>query len=216
MTTTTTRWAAVVLCAVACARGAGPARDDDPRTAVPDEARAVIRVGPVGATQPSDATYALVDVTNRSDKDRLVTVGGVLLDDGGAEVGTLAADELRIPARGTRTYALIAPKAVATARRARFHVANALAVDYPPQVAIEDEQVKRGDLVVASAVARNTLDKDATAVVAATYYAADGAILARPFTIVPLPAGARRQVRFEGPKESARVVVFVGQIAFHQ
>jgi hypothetical protein len=206
----------VLLGALACSpRIEGPPRDDDPRTATVDEARAVIRTGPIGASKPHEASYVLVDVTNTSAKDRLVTVGGALVDDAGAEVAALAADELRVPAGGARTFALITQRPAPTARRARFHVANAVAVDYPPQVVIEDQQTKLGDLAVASAVARNTIDKDATAVIAAAYHGKDGAILARPFTVVPLPAGATHRVRFEGPRESARVTVFVGQIAFH-
>lgn len=209
------RWAAIVaLAAVACSKPAPPV-DDDPTAAVPDAARAVVRTGPVGASKPADASYVLVDVANVSPKDRLVTVGGALLDESGATVATLSADELRIPAKSTRTYALVADHPVPAARRATFKVLNAVAVDYPPQVVIEDEQLKRGDLTVVAATARNVIDRDATAVVAATFYGKDGAILSRPFTVVPLPASSKHAVRFEGAKDAERVVMFVGQIAFH-
>jgi hypothetical protein len=206
---------AAALCLAACASPTRKGPGDDPSVIAVDEARAVVRTGGVGATSPVDATYALADVTNRSGVDRLVTVGGVLLDEAGAEVGRLAADELRVPAGATRAYALVAERPVPAARRARFTVANAVALDYPPQVVVEGEKASHGDLTVVAATVRNVIDKEATAVVVAAFRAGDGRLLSRPFTVVPLAPGASRAVRFEGAKEAARAEIFIGQVAFH-
>jgi hypothetical protein len=157
----------------------------------------------------------LVDVENPSPTDRLVTLGGSLLDGENRPVSRLLPDELRIPTRGTRTFALVADAPALTATHASFKVENAVTVDYDPPVILEDPQVKLGDLAVIAAKVKNTVDKECTAVVAATFYGKDGAILTRPFTIVPLPGSASRPVRFEGPKETARAEVFIGQVAFH-
>lgn len=205
----------LAMLALACTPSVSRRAGDDPNTVQVDGERAVLKTGPVGASKPSDATYVLVDVANRSPTDRLVTIGGALLDEGGAEVGALQADELRVPANLSRVFALSTTQSVPAARRARFTVHNALAVDYPPQVVVEGEQVSHGDLTVVAATVKNAIDRDVTAVVAAAFHAADGTILARPFTIVPLAPGTSRPVRFEGPKEAARAEVFVGQVAFH-
>jgi hypothetical protein len=208
--------ATLTLAAAACTspRTAAPP-GDDPRAAVVREAGAVLRTGPVGADHPAEATYVYVDVQNDSNVDRLVTLSGDLLDEGGRAAAPLPPDEIRVPAHAARTFALVASKAVPEAKRARFHVGNAVAVDYPPQVAIEDFKLTRGDLAVATATAKNTIDKEMSAVVAATFYDPSGRILARPFVVVPLPVGGTRQLRFEGPRDAATATIFVGQMAFH-
>jgi len=206
---------AALLAATACSSKRPPPPGDDPAAVHALADRAVIKQGPIGAGQATPGTYVLVDVENPSPTDRLVTLGGSLLDGENRPVSRLLPDELRIPTRGTRTFALVADAPALTATHASFKVENAVTVDYDPPVILEDPQVKLGDLAVIAAKVKNTVDKECTAVVAATFYGKDGAILTRPFTIVPLPGSASRPVRFEGPKETARAEVFVGQVAFH-
>jgi hypothetical protein len=199
------RRALVLVCLVACNKPA-PKVDDDPKAAAVRDS--VVKKGPIGTGAPEEGSYALVDVENASAVDRLVTVAGKL------GPATLGADELRIPAHATRTFALIADKPVPDDARATFEVTRAIAVDYPPPVTVSDLQDKKGDLFVATAKVKNTVERAASVVVACTYYDAAGKILARPFTVLELAGAAEQPVRFEGPKESEKAVVFVGQVAY--
>jgi hypothetical protein len=99
--------------------------------------------------------------------------------------------------------------------RARFTVENAVAVDYPAPIVVERQEVAHAELTAAAAVVRNTVEREATCVVAAAFHDAAGRLLARPFTVVPLAPSASRPVRFEGPREAVRAEIFVGQVAFH-
>jgi hypothetical protein len=208
------RRAALALVLVACAKSTPPP-DDNPAAAVVLEERTAVKTGPIGTSDPVAASYALVDVKNTSTSDRLVTVEGQLVA-GGKDVAALGADELRIPAGGTRTFALVADHAAPEAAGARLKVVAAVAVGYPPQIELTGEQQKKGDLLVATATARNVVDRTASVVFACTFYDAAGKILSRPFTVAEIPAGATQPLRFEGPKEAQRAVIFVGQVAFKQ
>ena len=57
-------------------------------------------------------------------------------------------------------------------------------------------------------------ERAASAIFACTFYDAAGKILARPFTVVDLAPSGEQVLRFEGPRDSVRAVVFVGQVAF--
>ncbi len=144
----------------------------------------------------------------------LILVSGTLVGAGDQPMATLGSDELRVPAGAARTFALVADKAAPEAQRVRFKVDNAVAVSYPPEIELSDRHDKRGDLWVATAVARNRVDRTASVVLACSFHDDAGKVLARPFTVVELAPGATQTLRFEGPKESARAEVFVGQVAF--
>jgi hypothetical protein len=104
---------------------------------------------------------------------------------------------------------------VAGAAKPVFHVAHAPVVEYPEMVDIQDAKTTRvDDKLIATGFAHNTTDKAANVVVCATFYGADGAILARPFSATQLDPGERRVLRFEGPKEAERALVFVVDVAF--
>jgi hypothetical protein len=202
------------LAIVACSKSAPPP-DDNPAAAVILDERTLVKTGPIGTSDPVPSSYAFVDVKNDSTSDRLVTIDGQLMAEG-KPVAALGADELRIPAGGTRTFALVADRAAPDSTAAKVKVVGALAVGYPPQIELSDEQQKKGDLLVATAKAKNVVDRTASVVLACTFYDAAGKILSRPFTVVDLAAGATQQLRFEGPRESERAVIFVGQVAFKQ
>jgi hypothetical protein len=207
---------ALALLLAACSQTRAPHPPDDPATAAVAAEGAVILHGPIGAETQVPGTYVLVDVTNGSRSDRLITLSGTLVDEAGQPLAKLGAEELRVPAGAARTFALVAEKPSPTAGRATFAVEHAVELDYAPAVVLEQEQFKPGHLPVIAATVRNTVERDATAVVAATFYADGGRILSRPFTVVPLPANASRPVRFEGPgPAAARAVVFVQQVAYH-
>jgi len=194
-----------ILLLCACSKPAAKI-DDDAKTAAVRQS--VVKVGPIGTGAPEEASYALVDVENASAVDRLVTVGGKL------GPATLGADELRIPAHAIRTFALVADKPVPDGAEPTFEVTHAVAVDYPAPVTVSDLQDKKGDLFVATAKVKNTVERAASVVVACTYYDAAGKILARPFTVLELAGSAEQPVRFEGPREAEKAVIFVGQVAY--
>jgi hypothetical protein len=188
--------------------------DDQPAAAVVVDDSVAIKRGAIGPEGEAESSYVLVDVRNDSKVDRLVAVDGALVDGGGKPVARLGVDELRIPAGGTRAYALVADQLARGAERAAVKVESAIAVGYPPQIELSDRQEKRGDLLVATAVARNAVDRTASVVLACSYHDAAGKLLARPFTVAEIPPGATQSLRFEGPKEAARAEIFVGQVAF--
>lgn len=195
----------LLLCLGACAKPA-PKVDDDPKTAAVRQS--VLKKGPIGTGAPEEGSYALVDVENVSAADRLVTLTGKL---GPAILG---ADELRVPAHAIRTFALVADKPVPDDAQPTFEVTHAVAVDYPPPVTVSDLQDKKGELFVATAKVKNTVERAASVVVACIFYDAAGKILARPFTVLDLAGSAEQPVRFEGPREADKAVVFVGQVAY--
>jgi len=199
------RRALYLVLLVACAKPAAKV-DDDPKTAAVRDS--VVKKGPIGTGAPEEASYALVDVENTSAVDRLVTLGGKL------GPATLGADELRIPAHAVRTFALVADKPVPDGAAPAFEVTHAVALDYPAPVTASDLQDKKGDLFVATAKVKNTVERAASVVVACTFYDAAGKILTRPFTVLELAGSAEQPVRFEGPKEAEKAIIFVGQVAY--
>jgi hypothetical protein len=200
----------------ACASGAPRPGAEEAAAIVIDAEHALVKTGPVGATDARPATYALVDAKNRSAQDRMVTVEGQLLPgDGAGSLGRVTGNELRIPAGATRTFALVGDGAVPDARKVSVRLVRAPAVTWAPQVEISEDQLARvQEYSVVTAVAKNVIDKEETATVAATFYDPGGRILARPATIVGLPVGASRTLRLEGPREAVRATVFVAEVVF--
>ena len=182
--------------------------DDQPASAVVLAAGAAVKSGPIGPSGGEPATYVLVDVRNDSKVDRAIAVSGTL------EGATLGPDELRVPAGAVRTFALVADKAAPAGARPSFKIDRALALGYPEPIELSDRAEKAGDLRVETAVAKNVADRTASVVFACAFHDAAGNVLARPFTVAELLPGATQTLRFEGPKESARGEIFIGQVAF--
>ncbi len=211
-----TRLAALVFVVGACERAPAPTPDDLPTAIAVDAERALIKSGPVGTNETTPATYVFVDVKNGSDKDRMVAVDAKLLDASGKELAQLHWDEMRVPKRAVRTFALVSSARVAGAAQASYRVLRAAAVDHPAEVEVEEPTFGRqGDAFIAGGYLKNREKKEASAVAVATFYAADGRILARPFTLVKVPPGKRWPVRFEGPKDAAEATLFVGEVVFN-
>lgn len=179
-------------------------------------ARVEIRTDTVGLDQHARAaTFALVDADNLGDRPATVTLGGVLVDADGHEVGHLRAETLWIPPRGRRTFALVddadQPRPAAVA--ARIDVRGATRPRHEPPVAIEQGHVRKdGDRVVATAMVVNTSDRPCQAVVLAGFHDRDGAPMTRPFSVFPIGAGIERPARFVGPSGSTTGYIFVGKI----
>ncbi|HVV83659.1 MAG TPA: hypothetical protein VHE35_11350 [Kofleriaceae bacterium] len=163
------------------------------------------------------ATFALVHADNGDDHDADVTLGGVLVDADGHEVGRLAPSSLRIPAHGRRTFALVddEQKARPTATEARIDVRTATRAEQPETVRITDGDVTRiAGQVVASGTVENLTDRTCQAVVIAGFQDASGRPITRPFALYQLGPHARKAAVFTGPPGTATGYIFVGQVEF--
>src|SRR5262249_46376015 len=121
---------------------------------------------------------------------------------------------LRVPAGAKRTFALVGDKTAPEAKRVRYKVDSAIALGYPEPITIGDRQEKAGALRVATAVAKNTVDRTPSVGVACSFHDDGGKVLGRPFVVADMPPGANQTLRFEGPPGATRGEIFVVQVAF--
>ena len=163
------------------------------------------------------ATYVLVDAANPGDIDLSVTLGGQFLDQDNQVVGQIARQSLRIPAKGTRTFALVDDQreAHASATGATIEVTSAVQLDYEEQITITDlHEYQDGDRIVVKGYVKNTVGRIGKAVVFATFYDAEERPMKRPSTVFRLERHARRGVQFVGPPGSVRATLSVGDIVY--
>lgn len=166
------------------------------------------------------ATFVLVHADNGDDHDVDATLGGVLVDADGHEVGRLAPASLRIPAHGRRTFALLddARQVRPTATDARVDVQEASRSVHPETVRITDGAVTRdggpGGAVVVSGTVENLTDRPAQAVIIAGFQDEHGRPLTRPFAVYDLGPRATKPAMFTGPPGTATGYIFVGQVEF--
>lgn len=233
---------ALAALVVGCERQGAPVAVDSSRIAIGKQAvrtdalgvdpacqpRNVIEAGRVVPTvplacvgKPPDparlATFVLVDADNKDAIDRVVTLGGVLVDGDGHEVGRLTPAALRIPAGGRRTFALVDSEGRARpdATEARVDVEAVGLPGAPETIRITDGEVSRlGGQVVASGTVENTTDRPAVAVVVAGFHDGDGRPLTRPFSVYELGPFGKKPAVFSGPPGSATGYIFVGQVEF--
>jgi hypothetical protein len=201
---------------VGCARSE-PATKIDPQlieiSPVP-----VIRHDQVGEGKfETRATYVLVDAKNTSDSDALVTLTGTLHDAGGAPLGTLRPESVRIPRGGTRTFALVDDRNQErpTATRATLAVRGAVVPKWTPSVEISDVEVfdDRGRVIVAGNVT-NRADRPGRIIILAGFHDAAGAPMSRPFEVLEMGSGITRTIRFVGPEGSKTGYLFLGDATF--
>jgi hypothetical protein len=178
--------------------------------------KVIVRTDDVGmAPHEQSSTFALVDADNLGDRSARVTLGGVLVDADGQEVGRLRAETLWIPPRGRRTFALVDDKDAvrSSATTARIDVRGAVRPRFDEPIKVEQGHVwKDGDRVVATAMVVNTADRPCQAVVLAGFHDKDGAPLTRPFSVFPIGAKVERPARFVGPPGSTTGYIFIGKI----
>lgn len=213
------RAAVLALVAVAaCERGAPDARAIDRGLIAVRHDHVTLRTDAVGVDRfASQATFALVDADNLGDADADVTLGGVLVDADGHQVGELRAESLRIPAHGRRTFALVDRARVArpTATGARIDVRGAREPRFAEPVHITDGHVYRdGDRVVVAGYVHNPDERPCIAMVLAGFHDQDGNPQTRPFAAFELGGGAKRPTRFVGPPGSQVGYIFVGDVVF--
>ena len=177
-----------------------------------------LHTGSVGVGKfKREATYLLVDASNPSEKDLAVTLGGSFLDAKGKALGPLKRYSLRIPAKGTRTFALIdeARNPVPEAANATIEVTSAVELDYPEQFTITDvHRYPDGDRIVIAGYVQNTVARIGKAVVFATFYDAKGRPMKRPSTVFHMERKARRGVQFVGPSGSVKATLSIGAIVY--
>lgn len=204
----------VVLGPGACEKPAPLERVDPAEIAV--GTKVTIRTDTVGHDEfARPTTFALVDADNRGDRPANVTLGGVLVDADGHEVGVLRAESLWIPARGRRTFALVDTKDAVrtTATAARIDLRGATRPRFDETVKIEQGHVwKDQDRVVATAMVINTAARPCHAVVLAGFHDAAGVPMARQFSLFPIGPEIERPARFVGPPGSTTGYIFIGQI----
>tara|TARA_R110002073_G_scaffold225022_15_gene385707 strand:+ start:5271 stop:5969 length:699 start_codon:yes stop_codon:yes gene_type:complete len=209
---------AILLLATACEKDTWKPKEADRKQIVVHGELMTLHTGTVGTGEhEGHATYVLVDATNPSKLDLAVTLAGSFLDGDGKEVGKIQRQSLRIPAGGTRTFALVdgEQSAHANASGATIEVSSAVQLDYPQQIIITDlnENEDNGRIVVAGYVT-NTVERIGKALVFATFYNKEGKPMERPSTLFRLERKARRGVQFVGPPGSVRATLSVGDIVY--
>ncbi|MFH0902664.1 MAG: hypothetical protein V2A73_18695 [Pseudomonadota bacterium] len=174
-----------------------------------------IKHGLVGAKDPQQGSYVLVDVENRTSQERSVAVEGILKDQDGNGLGPLAVEELRIPAGGRRAFALVATAPTPTAKAASFRIRRAEPAEHGlPVVIANAETIREDGKLVARIRIKNTLPKGALASIMATFYDKNGKVLARPWIAMSLDSSSTRPFRFDGPKEAETAEAFVGEVLY--
>jgi hypothetical protein len=169
-----------------------------------------------GAFQDT-ATFVLVDAENGAPEGAYVTLGGALVDAGGAEAGALKPQSLWIPAGGSRTFALVDAerRPRPTARSARIEVRGALVPQDPPRARIEELHSFAGeDRVIVQAYLVNDADRSGRVIVIGAFHDDANRPMTRPFEVVEVAAGSREVVRFIGPPRSKRGTIFVGDVVY--
>lgn len=212
---------ALLLLAVVSAAGCGgrgePAREVD-RSLIQIEAeKLAILSGPVGESRwRRQATYALVVARNGSQDDLLITLAGELVGGSGAS-WPVRRESLRVPAGGTRLFALVdgeqAERPQATGARAR--VVGAVPVAYAPPFLVTDGRVVLDqERAVAAGYVVNTADRPGSVVVIGAFFDKEGVPLKRTSTLFALDAGRKRGVQLVGPPGSRSAYLFVGDVSY--
>jgi hypothetical protein len=182
-----------------------------------DERRVVI-TGPVGlGSEEIEASYALLEARNTSERDIVAAVGGHLVDGAGATLGPASAEVLRIPAGGSRMFALVDQerRRLPSAAGVEAEVVAARFARRAPVVTVSGGMVHGdGGRAVAEGYVESSGRGAATVVVIAGFYDRAGAPLMRRATAFRLDAGARRAVQLVGPEGSASASLFLGDVGY--
>lgn len=215
-------FAAMIVAAALAGLGGGCRRSAPARNLDLDLVRisgdARMRTDRVGDGAFEDtATFVLVDAENRAAEGAYVTLGGALVDAAGADAGALKPQSLWIPARETRTFALVdserKPRPAATS--ARIEVRGALVPLDPPRAHIEElHSFADGGRVIVQAYLVNDAERPGQIVVIGAFHDAEARPMTRPFEVVEVAARSREVVRFIGPAGSTRGTIFVGDVVY--
>ena len=207
---------ALVAAAAACAE-APAARMDVDRGQIEIVTDGVsLKTGAVGeARWKTQATYALVEARNHSEVDLDVTLAGDLV--GGESRWPVRRESLRIPAGGSRLFALVDDKQAARpqATGARVDVVGAMAVRYaPPFVVTDGKVVMDQGRAVAAAYLTNTAKRIGSVILIGAFFDEAGLPLGRTSTLFRMDGGGKRGVQLVGPTGSRSAYLFVGEYVY--
>ena len=160
----------------------------------------------------STSSFVLVDTENASETGAYVTLGGAFTDASGTALGPLKPQSLWIPAKETRTFALVDQKREPrpTATSAKLEVRGALIASPPRAQVVDFHSFDDGGKSVVQATLVNEADRRGTIIVIASFHDKEGSPMTRPFTLYELNAKQRVNVQFVGPQGSVRGMIYVG------
>lgn len=210
--------AAILLLAVACGKSDWSGSEVSHDLIDVEADRLAIKTGPVGHDKwKSEATYVLVEAKNTAERDLLVTLSADLVDAENQVVGKTRRESLRIPAGGSRLFALIDDKQTVrpAATGARVDVRGAENVSYPSSVVVTEGNVyfDQDRAVVAGYVTNNT-GGEVRAIVLAAFFDDKGRPMQRPSTLFPLAGKGKRGAQLVGPPGSRAAYLFIGEVQY--
>lgn len=163
------------------------------------------------------ATFVLVDAENTGADGAYITLAGQLGDTQGEFVSELKPQSLWIPHGESRTFALVdrERKPRPSARTARIQVRSGTIPDRPPAVRVDAirEVEDHGKLVVQGTV-HNDAARPGQIMVIASFHAADGQPMTRPFSVLRIPAKTVQTVQFVSAAGAQRGTIYVGDTSF--
>lgn len=210
--------AAILLVSIACGTSDWSTPEVSYDLIHVDADRLAIKTGPVGHDKwKSDATYVLVEAKNTDQRDLVVTLSAELLDAGKRVVGKTRRESLRIPAGGSRLFALIDDQQVAreAAVGARVDVRGAQTVSYPAPVVVTEGNVYFDqDRAVVAGYVTNNADGEAKAIVIGAFFDDKGRPMQRPSSLFRLAGKGKRGAQMVGPPGSRAAYLFVGDVQY--
>ena len=183
-----------------------------------DADRLAIRTGPVGHDKwKSDATYVLVEAKNTTEMDLMVTLSADLTDKDKKVVGKTRRESLRVPAGGSRLFALIDDKQAArpAVTGARVDVRGAETVSYPASVVVTEGNVYFDqDRAVVAGYVTNNAGGEVRAIVIGAFFDDKGRPMQRPSTLFRLAGKGKRGTQMVGPPGSRGAYLFIGDVQY--
>lgn len=208
--------AATSVLATACSHRREPVRVPAGVVEIGKDVR--VKTGPVGAGEhEAPVTYALIDATNRGDRDVVAALGGALLDAAGNELGPARPEVLRIPAGESRMFALVdgAGRRLPAADGAAIELVGAHYAEHDPVVSISQKSVRDDEgRAVAEGYVENRGRGAATIVVIAAFYDAQRRPLERAATALRIDPGYGRSTQLVGPPGSRQAALYLGDVGY--
>jgi hypothetical protein len=204
----------IVLSILACEKPSRRALDLD-LVRITGEGK--LRTDVVGDNVTETATFVLVDAENTSKDGAYVTLAGDLADVAGLPVAEFKASSLWIPAGESRTFALVdrERKPRPTAVAAKIIVRSATIPDQPPPAVVDQiREIEDDGKLVVQGVLHNKAPRRGQIVVIASFHAADGRPMTRPFSILRVPPGTDQSVQFVSPPGAKHGTIYVGEMNY--
>lgn len=202
----------IAALAVGCTKPDAPPEVPPGLVRVSDDV--VVRTDTVGYGKDArSATFVLVDAENLTDHDLLITLGGEWI---GAK-GGLRPESLRMPAGASRLFVLVddhdGEQKAATG--AKVIVRGAVPPSWEPPVTLTDGHAfdDHGKVMLAANL-NNTVEREGTVIVMASFHDANGKPVVRKFDVVHLDPKETKVVRFVGPDEATKGTIYLGDSTY--